>query len=205
MPVVSLQTSFSTITREESSTILHHTQLMISTMIFQLLVMVSKTARNTGLLETHGVQLMVNKDSSESSEVPTTSRLKPIALGEYHLTLGLKTLDIILQKKKRKTLENQLLITLMLKKKNNSWKRKSQDMEDTPKEEARLTFNHPKLLLMTTFCQVLKCLQIGIGETRMVSTTFHGSKINISQFTVDHAGHKQQLLHLLIDLTLCSD
>jgi hypothetical protein len=45
---------------------------------------------------------------------------------------------------------------------------------------------------------------LGTGVTLMVSTISHGTRTNISQSIVDHAGLKELPLHLLIDSTLCS-
>jgi len=54
-------------------------------------------------------------------------------------------------------------------------------------------FNHGTLLRKKIFQMP------GIGEMSMESTIFHGTKINIFQFTVDHAGLKVLPLLLLTD------
>lgn len=49
----------------------------------------------------------------------------------------------------------------------------------------------------------LRAIQkIGTGEIWMELITYHGVKINIFQFTVDHAGLKELHLQLLIDSIL---
>jgi len=49
--------------------------------------------------------------------------------------------------------------------------------------------------------QKLNSQRTSTGETLMESTIFHGTRTNISQFTVDHAGHKVPPQPLLIDST----
>lgn len=60
--------------------------------------------------------------------------------------------------------------------------------------------NHLKFMLGKKFQRMIFQKML-TGEIRMVSTISHGTRTNISQFTVDHAGLKELPQLLLIDST----
>lgn len=157
---------------------------------------VSKMESSTGQLETLGEHTGANQVSSELLEEQTILLLNLIVLGLHQRTLGLQTRDTKILKLRLMTKTTKTQIQRLYQKLLSLIKR---EVAESKKHSLKVAKSH-QLFIHGKNQKLIHFQTIGIGEILKEETTYLGIRINIFQYIVDHAGLKDQLLLLLIDL-----